>query len=340
MTTGIRRWTQARAWEWYRRQPQPFGCNFLPSTAVNATEMWQEQSFDEETIRRELSWAARYGMNSCRVFLPYLVWQKDPERFKDRFATFLRIAAQHALSAMPILFDDCAFAGKEPYPGRQDAPIPGVHNSGWTPSPGPTIADDRTLWPQLEAYVRDVIGTFGQDPRVLIWDLYNEPGNNERGAKSLPLLEQTFLWARAANPSQPLTAGIWGCKETDMQCLHASDIVTFHHYAPADQLRARIVALQRYGYPLLCTEWMARTLGSRFSTHLPIFLETEVGSYMWGLVSGKTQTSFPWGSPAGAQEPELWFHDLLRPDGTPYDQEEIATIEQFCRALHERKGAS
>jgi hypothetical protein len=74
---------------------------------------------------------------------------------------------------------------------------------------------------------------------------------------------------------------------------------------------------------------MARTHGSRFETSLPIFKEERVGCYCWGLVSGKTQTIYPWGSPKGAAEPKVWFHDIFRRDGTPFDAQEVATIKKL-----------
>ena len=89
--------------------------------------------------------------------------------------------------------------------------------------------------------------------------------------------------------------------------------------------------LKKLGRPLVCTEYMARTQNSRFATHLPIFKEENVGCYNWGLVSGKTQTIFPWGSPKGAAEPKLWFHDIFHKDGRPYDEAEVALIRKLTR---------
>ena len=73
---------------------------------------------------------------------------------------------------------------------------------------------------------------------------------------------------------------------------------------------------------------MRRNGGSLFATHLPVLKRERVGCYNWGLVNGKTQTHFPWGSPKGAAEPKLWFHDIFRRDGTPYDPEEIRVIRK------------
>ena len=85
--------------------------------------MWQGATFDAATIDRELGWAREIGFNSCRVFLQFLVWEHEGEAFLARFAQFLELAQKHNLSMMPILFDDCAFAEREPYLGPQDEPI-------------------------------------------------------------------------------------------------------------------------------------------------------------------------------------------------------------------------
>ena len=81
---------------------------------------------------------------------------------------------------------------------------------------------------------------------------------------------------------------------------------------------------------MLCTECIARTNGSVFETILPLFAQYKVGWYMWGLVQGRIQTHFSRGSKEGApMEPELLFHDLFRPDGTPYKSGEIELIRRF-----------
>jgi hypothetical protein len=323
------RWSVEQALAWYEAQPWLCGCNYLPSNAVNSTEMWQAETFAPDVIERELGWAASLGMNSCRVFIQYLVWEADPQGFKARFAQFLDICGQRSISVMPVLFDDCHFAGKEPYLGPQDAPIPGVHNSGWTPSPGHLRVTDDAVWPQLMQYISDMIGSFAQNPRIVAWDLYNEPGVG-MGNKSLPLLEATFAWARDAQPSQPLTVCLWNPKPeyADLHRVAAenSDVISFHDYNPMPLTGERIAELRSYGRPLVCTEWMARVTGSRFETHLPVFQREQVGCYCWGLVTGKTQTRFVWGSKPGASEPDLWLHDVLYPDGKPYCQEEAELI--------------
>lgn len=233
------RWSAEKAWDWSRRLPWLCGFNYLPSTAVNSTEMWQSETFDPDTIKRELGWAQQIGLNCCRIFVQALVWDADPDGLADRLDQFMGIAQAHGMATLPILFDDCAFAGREPSLGPQAAPVPGIHNSGWTPSPGPAQADDPAAWPHLREYVTGLLSYFGQDERVLGWDLYNEPGNEGRGARSLPLLRAAFEWARQVNPAQPLISGVW-CWDEDRReindfILATPDVLTFHEHAGADR---------------------------------------------------------------------------------------------------------
>ena len=328
------RWTPERAQEWAGQQPWMCGFNYLPSTALNSTQMWDDATFDAATIEREFGWAKQIGFNACRVFLPFIVWQNDARGFFERFERFLEIADQNGLRVMPIFFDDCAFAGKEPHLGPQDAPVPGLHNSGWTPSPGPKIVDDTSNWKALEDYVFLTVERFKADARVCVWDVFNEPGNEGRGEKSLPLLTAAFEWARSVGASQPLTCGVWDWNLNSLcdVSLSQSDVVSFHLYGSAttsgewiEKLRADERGANR---PIFCTEWMARTLECHFDPILKVWKREQVGNFFWGLVNGATQTHFPWGHPKNGPEPSTWFHDLLRRDGSAYDEEELAFVRR------------
>ncbi len=337
------RWSIEKANAWYAAQPWLVGCNFIPSSAINQLEMWQAETFDPALIDRELGWAADLGFNTVRTFLHDLVWEVNPQGFKQRIACFLEIACRHGIRPMLVFFDDCW--NQNASLGAQPAPKPGIHNSGWLQSPGKhVVTADPSTWGRLERYVKDIRTTFANDERILLWDLYNEPGNSSNGSKSLPLLKSIFTWARDVNPSQPLTAGLWfDNKELNTFQLAASDIITFHNYHTADRLEQEIARLELYGRPVICTEWMARTCGSRVDTHLPVFAGHKVGCINWGLVSGKTNTIFAWqdldnpmnridlSTSDDCGEPKIWFHDLFRMDGTPYDPAEIEVFKKFAK---------
>src|SRR3954454_12522481 len=212
------RWTEARANSWYEKQPWLVGANYIPATAINELEMWEAATWDPARIDKELGWAEGIGMNTMRVFLHDLMWKEDPGGFSKRIDEFLKIADRHHIRPMFVLFDSCW----DPFPavGTQRAPKPGVHNSGWMQSPGAKALQDPSQYPRLEAYVKGVVGKFAKDQRVLSWDIWNEPDNDNTPAYVkvepknkvdlvLKLLPQAFAWARAANPSQPLTSVVW-----------------------------------------------------------------------------------------------------------------------------------
>jgi hypothetical protein len=345
------RWSEQAANDWYAHQPWLVGANYIPSNAINQLEMFQADTFDPTTNDHELALAESIGMNVMRVFLQDQLWQQDPTGFRQRLDTFLNLAAKHHIRILFVLFDSCW----EPVPhlGPQHPPIPGVHNSGWVQSPGIPRLLDRSVEPQLKAYVTGVISAFANDPRVLGWDLWNEPNNDGGGNNSTnpavvkakfdriaELLPQVFDWARSANPSQPLTSGVWQGNWSDpaqedaivQTQLSQSDIITFHNYGWPESFEARIHELQPLHRPILCTEYMARGAGSTFDGTLPVAKRLNVAAINWGLVDGKTQTRYPWDSwqrPYTLQQPTIWFHEVFRHDGTPYRQAEVDLIRRL-----------
>src|SRR5207245_5127974 len=141
------RWTEKTANEWYAKQPWLVGSNYIPATAINELEMWQADSFDPQRMDLELGWAESIGFNTMRVFLHDLPWQQDPEGFRKRIDTFLSIASKHHIRPLLVLFDSCWDAN--PQLGKQRAPRPGVHNSGWVQSPGTKALQDQSQYPRL-----------------------------------------------------------------------------------------------------------------------------------------------------------------------------------------------
>jgi hypothetical protein len=323
-------WTVSKAKSWYAGKGWLRGCDFIPSTAINQLEMWQAGTFDTATINRELGYAQSIGLNCMRVFLHHVAWQEDPEGFKKRIGQYLTIADRHGIATLFVFFDDC---WRNVYQaGAQPAPKTGVHNSGWIQDPGKLIYDDPSLVVLLEKYVKDILTTFKDDRRILLWDLYNEPGNSGYRDKTLPLLKNIFAWGRQINPSQPLSAGVYDETQTGMNHfqLTESDVITYHNYEPADRHQLAIDSLKKYGRPLLCTEYMARPRNSNFFTVMPLLKKEGVAAINWGLVAGKTNTKYAWDEPMpDGAEPKVWFHEIFRPDGTPYDKKET----DFIRSL-------
>lgn len=346
------RWSAEKASEWQARTPWLRGCNFVPSSAINQLEMWQPETFDAETIDRELGWAAALGFNSMRVFLHDMPYEADPEGFLKRVDAYLAIADKHHIGTMFVLFDSCW--DPNPKAGKQREPAQGLHNSGWVQCPGARDLADPARQAAFKAYVQGVVGRFKNDPRVQIWDIWNEPANDNgisygKQKMELPnklpltieLLGLAFEWARAAGPSQPLTSGLWqrDVFHRDMQPIEQlqvdqSDVISFHGYDDVESMKHWVAKLRTFGRPILCTEYMARSNGCRFDPIFGYFKSENVAAYNWGFVAGKTNTIYPWNSwekPYPA-EPQVWFHDILRQDGSPFDAAEVQYIRQTVGA--------
>ena len=348
------RWDVKRAWAWYDSLDWLVGCNFIPSSAINQLEMWQAETFNPQEIDRELGWLADLCMNSMRVFLHDLLWVQDAKGFLARAEQFLDIAHKHKIGIMFVFFD--SVWNPFPYLGKQRDPEPGVHNSFWVQSPGRPVLENKKEWSRLEDYLRGFVGHFRNDTRVQIWDIWNEPDNdndNTYGPRDLkydekiklvfPLMAKAFEWVRAAQPSQPLTTGVWLGRGRDWKDdeklpllhkfqLHASDVISFHRYDTLEVTKETVELLKEdHDRPRLCTEYLARRAGSTFQAILPYFRQEKVAAYNWGAVSGKTQTIYHWDSwqnPYRA-EPVPWHHDIFRTDGSPYDPQETDLIQSL-----------
>lgn len=350
-TSSDERWSVESINAWYAARPWLAGCNYIPSSAINQLEMWQGDTFDPEINDRELGYAAELGFNTARVYLHDIPYRDDPEGFLDRIDAFVTIAHRHGIAPLFVLFDSCW----DPLPqaGKQRAPKPHLHNSGWVQGPSVEILKEPARYAEMESYVTAVLTRFRDDARILGWDLYNEPGNNNAssyGSQDLPnkeemslrFLEHVYRWSRDAKPSQPLTVGVWTGGWSDPEnpspltrfMLDHSDFISFHSYTPVDEVRKRVESLKPCGRPIVCTEYMARTAGSTFKDVMPYLKEQNIGAYNWGLVSGKTQTIYPWESWTRefTEEPPIWFHDILRPDGTPFDSAEVKAIRELTGA--------
>ncbi|MBA4165986.1 MAG: hypothetical protein H0X41_00290 [Chitinophagaceae bacterium] len=322
------RWTQEKANAYMERFGAVKGCNYAPR--YNGP-WWSD--FREEIISEELGWAHSIGLNSVRVFVPVYTWQDDKAVFYQRVDRFLEMCQRDSISVM-IVFD--TYGVKNParkdklriIPDRERTIKPGWHNGPSNAIEGIIPRNDSAHWPVIKTYVQEFAAKYASDKRIIAWDIYNEAWK-----KDTALMQDMFQWVREVNPSQPLTA-----------CWYASrfsDIITYHCYQrPGDRkgkktlpgfpfFEEEIQHALSFHRPVLCTEWLARPFGNTVQSVLPVYAANNIGWYNWGLVAGSAQFRFPWEWPQGSPEPWIWFHDLLYPDGHPYNRDEIDAIQSF-----------
>ena len=333
-------WSEEKANEWYSATDWPVGCDYVPAYAGNQLQMWQSGTWNPEEIDKELGWAEELGFNTVRIFLHHKLWESEKDAFFSHIEEFLRIADSHGISSLVTLFTNGG--SEERFTGEDISPVKGIHNSIWAQTPGISIVNNPDRWGEMEKYEKDVLRHFGNDKRIIAWCLYNEP-ENVPACRTLPFMKKAFAWAWETRPSQPLTATVITNPFTrkvkyyerfpviTFACEN-SDIISFHCYDGTEEQQAFLNMLKPFNRPIFCTEYMARTRGCTFQSSLPLFKENKVAAYSFGLVNGATQCHYPWNEIkdgrkiAFEEEPELWFHDILLPDGPPRYPEEVEFI--------------
>ena len=348
------RWSKEQAWEWYNAQPWLRGCNFMGSDCANRVDQWQELGFEErlKTADRELELAASIGFNSVRLIVQFEVWQQEHDGFMERFDRYIQTCAKHGISVMVTIGNDCSVP-KELYEPKKLGPqtVDWGYHGGVKKSPhmshpgahGYTIMDDPELSVQVYEMTAELITKYAKDPRVIMWDLINEPGAAGRGEISLPVVRKLFEIGWDVNPMQPLTSCMWsqilkGGNPSERLAADLSDIVSFHCYSPLTTMVQMIKRIRTYGRPMVNTEWLGRCLHNTVFEIFPLFYLERIGCYNWGFVAGKYQTYEPWNGSWQAYDADpkvdidftKWFHDLYRPNHRPYDPHEIELIRQFC----------
>lgn len=365
MTT--RRWSCEKAWEWYNAHPWIRGCNFMSSDCCNRIDQWQTLGFEERftTTDRELALAASIGFNSIRLIVQFEIWDQEHDAFMEHFERYLTVAHKHGISCMICFANDCSLPPERyvaPHPGPQKVDWGyhgGVKNSphnGIIRTPGYTVLDDPVTAKRFFVMLQEILGRYRKDPRIIMWDLINEPGASNRGEISGPNVDKLFEAAREMGPEQPLTSCVWASglpddilSPAEERALAQSDIISFHWYRDFCTTVKAIARLRRHGRPLVNTEWLHRIYGQEVREIFPLFYLEKIGCYNWGFVAGLYQTYEPWETIWNLEESRRdqldltrWQHDLFRPSLRPYDPGEIKVIREFCtladRDFADRRG--
>lgn len=349
------RWTKEQAKTWYDGLAWLRGCNFIGSDCCSRIDMWQSHGREGhmETAKRELKLCRDIGFNTIRMIVEFDVWLQEHDSFMDVLEEYISIAAAFGQSVMLCLAHEAVICREEKYkpaPLGEQAYALGYHQGRWplTPeqrakNPVHALEREETRGKYLEM-VREIVEKYARDPRVLCWNVYNEPGI-AIGDRSIPLLDALFEEIRACDPVQPLCADVWrGFDESgapvSAPCRHAlelSDVISFHSYKPIEKMVPDLEALRSSGRPVLITEWLNRINHSDVRELYPLFYLERIGNYCWGFVVGRTQTNEPWESlwdqyeknPAVPYDFTKWQHDLFRPSLRPYDPRELEIIRRY-----------
>lgn len=356
--SNLKKWSVERIWDWYDKESWLRGCNFMGSDCVNRIDQWQELDFEKKlnTAERELKLASETGFNTVRLILEYIVWREDHDGFMKRLDCYLDTAFKYGIRSMLVFGNDCMLPYDDPnshlHPGPQTYDV-GYHggrkrsqHSSLNKERGYSLLDEPDVAPDIYRWVEEIIDKYKNDVRVVVWDLYNEPGNAKRDQLTMPHLKRFFEIARSLSPMQPLTSCTWRMNtdpnqvlsEVEQYALDESDITSYHNYGSYLNNVKLIHKLKKIERPILCTEWLGRVTHNTVEEMFPLFFLEKIGCYNWGFVAGKYQTFEPWEATwesyyRGDRKDydfTKWFHDLYRCNLRPYNPAEIDLIKELC----------
>lgn len=307
-----KQWTEKQAWDWQKKVGVIKG--------FNQAELPYPGMTQEEVIKK----AHEIGLNSLRLWIP----GRDTKEKIVNLRGIIKLCEKYDMTVSPVL----------------TVPIPDVYYS--------SNGTDEHALKSMETYTKEMVGAFAKEKRVIMWDLWNEPGNVDfnpsndmnRFIQHLRAIAKITVWAREMNPVQALTSSIfWRDDILERDANQTSklswevegmmDVHNLHNYACSRDhkgyIQKMIHALRQISNrPIVSTECLTRTNNSGLSRTFATFEKENVNFYLWGLYINDANWSVAWNR--STYDPyDKPFHDLLRPDGVPIDARDIELIRNF-----------
>ncbi|KAK3236151.1 hypothetical protein CYMTET_53699 [Cymbomonas tetramitiformis] len=328
------------------------GAEYTPARASNTLWWWNFDEYEDDVLL-ELEAARRhFGYTTLRMFLHPLLYEADDVAFISNITRFVEIAETKDMRVGFVFFDDCfAHEGadlNEPCLPSRDPVQSGceVGSFGqsqccmncWVASPQDKDRDPSDV-DRYRPYVTTIVSAFKNDPRVLWWEIFNEP--NEASSFSLTLRSAAYSWAKAVHPTQPVIS-CWDDND-------ATDIIDHHSYSGnfiemskatySDPLKSAFITEsgcrwyrtldKDAGSPLNVVNWLNFLLEERKRRRSAVPFVPGV-MFAWELMVGNVNTRFQWEDPAGlTPEPPIPWCGSLFPDGTPVSYTEAAIIREY-----------
>jgi hypothetical protein len=251
------------------------GLNYIASYAPSDVAMWR--FYDHDQIDRELGYVKALGANSVRVWLAWVVYDAEGDRFIQKFTDFLTLCEKHRLTVMPILWDSCFGDAKANYEDVTD----------WVANPGTERVADPAFRAEGDRYVRAVVEAGRSSPALLVWDVMNEPSGNNINA----WLEHYAKLVKSIDAENPVTIG-WAHAGSNRVSAEWVDVMSYHPYGIFDRNRqlwtdaVREIARQHGNKPVLATEAGGPGFGQRYEECLAYFEREAVGFYLFEAMVG------------------------------------------------------
>jgi hypothetical protein len=263
------------------------GFNYTPSYAFILNDVMDY--FDEQVWDREFGYAEELNANSLRIWVSSVSFHKDPTRFIKNFQKTLCLADKHRLTLLPTLYNRWV-----------DANFP----FGALELPHMLATKDDHC--EHVKYVRHFVSSFRCDPRIIMWDVCNEPYGycyiddadirTDFRKRETVFLRRIFDTVRESGATQPVTVGL--CEPVGMNDRDIFDDSDCHPYGGwwDDQYEKTIDAFMEIANsqnkPLIVSETLQGSLDDSvrkecIQKSLGILKRKGIGWYVWQLCAGE-----------------------------------------------------
>lgn len=288
-------------------------------------------TYNHEEVDRDMAYAERLTLNSCRLFMNMQSWRNEPEKFREILKDLVCTAWSHGISTTPILlrnsFGDDYATWYSPVM-QKEVPVPGWY--------------DKNNWAMAEEYVASSIEAVKDEPGLLFWDVMNEPSWNdfingatdekeksERLEMVWEFVRHMIRFVREKDPVNALGVGHTFIEDTEYSKTgDMVDIIIFHDYL---ETRSRVEATckraielsKKYGKPVINNETGCLCRSNPYDVAIQMANKYKIGYYLFELMI--------------PPEGQRWsrVHGIVYPDGTVRDPSIVAAILGFFRNRNE-----
>lgn len=297
------------------------GFNYVPSYAQNDIELWRD--YDPEVIERELGYAKRLGFNCVRVFLAYVVYEDQKERFLKNLLHLVRTAHAMGMKTLPVVWDSC-FTEKEP--------LIDVSSNEWFANPGVMNLGEE-FWPKGEEYCRDLVAHLQNEEGLMMWDVHNEPMitgyvGDYTGEVKQQHMDRIWTFVKhfceyfhEIDKVNLVTVGVSTPRNLAIIGDYC-DVLSFHDYAPTwkgieKAFECALKFSQKLNKPVFCSEMCCTARANPYDVAIEMANRYHVGYILWELMIGRC----------------FWYdrHGIVYPDGTIRDASIVAALMGFFR---------
>ena len=234
-------------------------------------------------MREEVALSRQVHANCLRLWIEFSAWMAQPDTVTANFLDAVAAIDEAGMKVMPCLFNRW-------------------HDVSWDYGGTYTEHLYRNWQPMLD-YVRALVRPLAADPRVLMWDLCNEPQaldvGNDVNQREFEWLKTIAATVRECGAQQPITIGTMSGSNIDTFA-PLCDVLCGHPYAHDQAGLAALIAAyrdqqQRHAKPFLVNECIPGCLDDQRRAEMRALLHTvvECGRFrLDGLGPARGQSDF------------------------------------------------